>query len=257
MRSASIRKMILLHAVAKKFRHQTVLESVHLELAPSQTHVLLGSSGSGKTTLLKLIAGILAPDSGTVSVDGLRVVVADPCPLADRLGYMTQEGGLFPHLRAGENVTLVARVRRWKPAAIEQRLHELTELVGLQRGLLDRYPAQISGGQKQRLALMRALFLAPKYVLLDEPLGALDPIIRRELQATLKRIFSELKTTVILVTHDVGEAAFFGDTVTLLYQGRVLQHGRFEELARQPAHPYVTEFLMAQRPLPQLGVLNL
>ncbi len=248
--------MILLHAVAKKFHHQTVLQSVHLELAPGQTHVLLGCSGSGKTTLLKLIAGTLAPDAGSVTVDGVQVVVADPCPLADRLGYMTQEGGLFPHLRAGENVTLMARVRGWPPAEIAQRLLQLTALVGLDQRLLGSYPAQLSGGQKQRVALLRALFLAPKYVLLDEPLGALDPIIRRELQATLKRIFSELQTTVILVTHDVGEAAFFGHTVTLLHQGQVLQHGRFEDLARRPAHPYVTEFLLAQRPLPELGVLN-
>ena len=248
--------MVLIEGVSKHFHHQPVLESVHLTLAPGCTHVLLGSSGSGKTTLLKLIAGTLAPDAGSVTVDGVRVAVEDPCPLADRLGYMTQEGGLFPHLGAGDNVTLMARVRGWKAPEIEQRLHELTELVGLSRGLLGRYPAQLSGGQKQRIALMRALFLYPKYILLDEPLGALDPIIRRELQATLRRIFSDLKTTVILVTHDVGEAAFFGDTVTLLYEGRVLQHGAFAELAKSPAHPYVTEFLMAQRPLPQLEVLS-
>ena len=249
--------MVLIHQVSKRFASRPVLDAVSLTLEPGRTHVLLGSSGSGKTTLLKLIAGTLAPDAGTVTVDGVQVVVADPCPLADRLGYMTQEGGLFPHLRAGENITLVARVRRWKAETIEERLTELTKLVGLDRGLLASYPAQLSGGQRQRIALVRALFLYPKYVLLDEPLGALDPIIRRELQGTLTRIFTDLKMTVILVTHDVGEAAFFGDTVTLLYEGRVLQHGNFEDLALRPAHPYVTEFLMAQRPVPQLGVLNL
>lgn len=248
--------MVVIRKLSKRFYERPVLVSVSLELAPDRIHVLLGSSGSGKTTLLRMIAGTLAPDSGSISVGGVRVEVGDPCPLADRLGYMTQEGGLFPHLRAGENVALVARVRGHKPAWIGERLVQLALLVGLEPDLLGRYPSQLSGGQRQRVALMRALFLDPKYILLDEPLGALDPIIRRELQATLKGIFTELKTTVILVTHDVGEAAFFGDTVTLLHEGRVLQHGSFQDLALRPAHSYVTEFLMAQRPVPQLGILG-
>lgn len=247
--------MVVISEVCKRFAGKPVLASVDLTLAPGQTHVLLGSSGSGKTTLLRLIAGTLSPDSGAITVDGVPVEVRDPCLLADRLGYMTQEGGLFPHLRAGDNAALVARVRGWKADATAGRLAELAAVVGLEPSLLAQYPGQLSGGQRQRVALMRALFLNPKYILLDEPLGALDPIIRRELQATLKRVFSDLKTTVILVTHDVGEAAFFGDTVTLLHSGRVLQHGRFEDLALRPAHPYVREFLLAQRPVPQLGIL--
>ena len=250
-----MKPMVVISEVCMRFAGKPVLAAVDLTLAPGQTHVLLGSSGSGKTTLLRLIAGTLAPDSGTIRVDGVPVQVRDPCLLADRLGYMTQEGGLFPHLRACDNVALVARVRGWKAAAIAARLDELAAVVGLERSLLGQYPGQLSGGQRQRVALMRALFLNPQYILLDEPLGALDPIIRRELQATLKRVFSDRKTTVILVTHDVGEAAFFGDTVTLLQSGRVLQHGRFEDLALRPAHPYVSEFLHAQRPVPQLGIL--
>lgn len=248
--------MVVISEVSKSFGKKAILIAIDLTLAPEKTHVLLGSSGSGKTTLLRLIAGTAAPDSGVITVDGVKVEVRDPCLLADRLGYMTQEGGLFPHLRAGDNASLVARVRGWKPDAIAARLTELSEVVGLEPSLLGQYPDKLSGGQRQRAALMRALFLHPKYVLLDEPLGALDPIIRRELQATLKRVFTELKTTVIMVTHDVGEAAFFGDTVTLLHQGKVLQHGGFAELAQQPAHPYVSEFLLAQRPLPQLGILS-
>lgn len=233
-----------------------MLRSVDLTLGPERIHVLLGSSGSGKTTLLRMIAGLIPPDSGQVLIDGAAVAVSDPNPLSDRLGYMIQEGGLFPHLTAGDNVTLVARVRGWRGEAVRQRLDELAALVGLDGGLLRRYPARLSGGQRQRVALMRALFLRPSIVLLDEPLGALDPIIRRDLQQTLKAVFSALRTTVILVTHDVGEAAFFGDTVTLLCEGRVLQHGRFEDFARSPSAPYVTEFLMAQRPAPQLEMLQ-
>lgn len=249
-------EMVVITEVSKRFGAKTILDSVSLTLAPAKIHVLLGSSGSGKTTLLRLIAGTLCPDAGTITVDGVTVQVRDPCMLADRLGYMTQEGGLFPHLRAADNAALVARVRGWKAAAIAARLDELAVVVGLERGLLNQYPGQLSGGQRQRVALMRALFLNPRYVLLDEPLGALDPIIRRELQATLKRVFADLKTTVILVTHDVGEAAFFGDTITLLHRGLVLQHGGFEDLARRPTHSYVSEFLLAQRPLPQLGIIG-
>jgi osmoprotectant transport system ATP-binding protein len=247
--------VIELRDVSLVLRGKPLLSSVELALEPGRTHVLLGASGSGKTTLLKLIAGTLAPTSGTVRVDGVPVEVRDPVMLSDRLGYMTQEGGLFPHLTVAENVTLVARVRGWKKEDLASRLEELASMVGIDRGMLGRHPARLSGGQRQRVALIRALFLRPRYVLLDEPLGALDPLIRRDLQATLKSVFASLSTTVILVTHDVGEAAFFGDTITLLDAGRIMQHGTFEQLVREPKDPYVTEFLLAQRPVPQLGLL--
>jgi osmoprotectant transport system ATP-binding protein len=237
-------------------RGKTTLSSINITLPASKTHVLLGPSGSGKTTLLRMIAGTVAPDTGAVFVEGARVRVTDPVQLSDRLGYMRQEGGLFPHLTAKDNVTLVARVRGWKKEALENRLDDLAHVVGLERGVLERHPAQLSGGQRQRVALMRALFLNPRCVLLDEPLGALDPIIRRELQDTLISAFAKREATVIIVTHDLGEAAFFGHTITLLHQGRVMQHGTFEELARSPKDPYVTTFLAAQRPVSELGILG-
>ncbi|MCK6545529.1 ATP-binding cassette domain-containing protein [Myxococcota bacterium] len=248
--------MIEIVGVSKALRNKPILESIDLVLAEGRTHVLLGSSGSGKTTLLRMIAGAIAPDVGSITVGGTKVEVREPSPLADRLGYMTQEGGLFPHMTARENATLVARVRGWSAGVIAARVAELREVVGLDDPVLDRHPRRLSGGQRQRVALMRALFLRPSYLLLDEPLGALDPIIRRELQSTLKRIFEGLRTTVVVVTHDVGEAAFFGDTVTLLHLGRVLQHGPFTDLARRPSHAYVSEFLAAQRPVPELSVLE-
>lgn len=248
--------MIVLSQVCKQYQERAVLREVTLTLREAQTHVLLGASGCGKTTLLRVIAGTIAPDSGTVVIDHTPVIVADPCPLATRVGYMTQEGGLFPHLTAQQNVTLMARVRGVPRKEQQQRLTELSTLVGLDGELLTRYPSQLSGGQRQRVALIRALFQKPQYLLLDEPMAALDPIMRRELQTTLKQIFEMLQTTVILVTHDVGEAAFFGDSITLLHQGLVLQHGSFSDLVRNPRHPHVTEFLQAQRPVPQLGVLS-
>jgi osmoprotectant transport system ATP-binding protein len=248
--------MIELSQVCKQYQARAVLQHVTLTLPASQTHVLLGASGCGKTTLLRLIAGTTAPDSGTVVIDGTPVVVADPCPLAAQVGYMTQEGGLFPHLTAEQNVTLMARVRNMPKHEQQRRLDELSTLVELSGEHLSRYPSQLSGGQRQRVALIRALFQRPKYLLLDEPMAALDPIMRRELQTTLKQIFGGLRTTVILVTHDVGEAAFFGDTITLLHQGMVLQHGSFSDLVRRPLHPHVSAFLQAQRPVPQLGELS-
>ncbi len=248
--------MISVCNISKRYHDRSVLSEINLTLASAATHVFLGSSGCGKTTLLRVIAGTLAADTGTVMVDGIQVVVADPCLLATRLGYMTQEGGLFPHLTAEQNVTLVAKVRGIRAAERKQRLDELSTLVGLDQGLLTRYPGQLSGGQRQRVALIRALFQKPTYLLLDEPMGALDPVMRRDLQTMLKQVFAQLQCTVLLVTHDIGEAAYFGDTITLFHDGALLQHGSFADLVHRPLHPHVTAFLQAQRPVPQLAELG-
>ena len=164
-----------------------------------------------------------------------------------RLGYVPQDGGLFPHLTAGRNVTLVAETLKWPKAKIQNRVRELMEIVSLSEDHLARYPRQLSGGQKQRLAIMRAVFLDPQIILLDEPLAALDPIVRSDVQGRLREIFRRLQKTVLLVTHDLSEAAYLGDEVTLLKDGRVLQTGPLKELIHQPADPYVTQFINAQR----------
>jgi len=248
--------MIRLQQVSKRYQDRTILHDISLDLEAAKTHVFLGASGCGKTTLLRIIAGTIRADGGEVRIDDEVVYVADPCPLAHKLGFMTQEGGLFPHLRAGENAEMMAKVRGMPAKTRQTRLEELAHLVGLNIELLQRFPSQLSGGQRQRVALMRALFLKPAVLLLDEPMGALDPLIRHELQQTLKDVFSSLQTTVILVTHDVGEAAFFGDTITLLHEGGILQHGPFLDLVHKPAHPRVTSFLKAQRPIPALGEIS-
>jgi osmoprotectant transport system ATP-binding protein len=248
--------MIHLHRVTKQYQNRQILRDISLDLDAARTHVFLGASGCGKTTLLRIIAGTIRADGGEVRIDDEVVYVADPCPLAHKLGFMTQEGGLFPHLRASENVEMMAKVRGMSAKARQTRLEELAHLVGLNMGLLERFPSQLSGGQRQRVALMRALFLKPTVLLLDEPMGALDPLIRYELQQTLKDVFSALQTTVVLVTHDVGEAAFFGDTITLLHEGGILQHGPFLDLVHKTAHPRVTSFLKAQRPIPALGEIS-
>jgi len=167
--------------------------------------------------------------------------------LRKKMGYVIQDGGLFPHLTARDNVTLMARYLKWDRGSIAQRLRELTDITRFPADGLDRFPAQLSGGERQRVSLMRALMLDPDVLLMDEPLGALDPMIRRELQTDLKRIFHTLKKTVVLVTHDLGEAAFFGDVIVLLREGRIVQQGTLDDLLDSPAEPFVTHFINAQR----------
>ena len=163
------------------------------------------------------------------------------------MGYVVQDGGLFPHLTAHGNVTLMAHYLGWNARRIETRLAELTELTRFPDDGLTRYPTQLSGGQRQRVSLMRALMLEPDVLLLDEPLGALDPIIRSELQTDLRRIFQALAKTVLLVTHDLSEAGFFGDLIVLLRDGKIVQQGRLADLLGTPADPFVTRFINAQR----------
>ena len=232
--------LITLGRVTKRFGQRAVVDDVSLSVAAGTTHVLLGSSGSGKSTVLRLVLGLLRPDAGEVRVE------------ARGIGYVVQEGALYPHLTAARNVMLPARAAGWAEPAQRDRLAALAELTGLERGLLDRYPAELSGGQRQRVSLMRALMLDPPLLLLDEPLGALDPIARADLQTQLAGIFRTLRKTVVLVTHDVREAFVFGATITLLSEGRVVQQGPFTELARRPATPFVAEFLRAQAPPPEM-----
>jgi osmoprotectant transport system ATP-binding protein len=240
--------MIALHDVTKRFGSRVVVDHVSLAVAPGTTEILLGSTGSGKSTLLRLLLGLWLPDEGEIAVDGVPVTAATRDDVLRRIGYVVQEGALYPHLTAAANVTLPARADGWAPARAAERLGVLADVVGLEPSLLGHYPAQLSGGQRQRVGMMRALMLDPPVLVLDEPLGALDPISRAELQVQLARIFAELRKTVVLVTHDVREAFVLGSTITLLDGGRVVQRGTFADLARRPAAPFVTEFLRAQMP---------
>jgi osmoprotectant transport system ATP-binding protein len=168
-----------------------------------------------------------------------------------KIGYVIQDGGLFPHLSAEDNVGLLARHLGWDNPRVKDRVEDLADLTRLPREALSRFPAQLSGGQRQRLGIMRALMLDPAVVLLDEPMGALDPLVRYDLQEDLRKIFVSLKKTVCLVTHDMGEAGFFGDRVILLGGGRIVQEGKLDDLLRSPADDFVRRFINAQR-LPTL-----
>jgi len=245
--------MIRLRGVSKSFGETVALQPTDLTLTPGQTTVLLGPSGCGKSTLLRLMIGLLEPTGGVIEFDGEPVTPANVMRVRRRIGYVIQDGGLFPHMTARENVTLMARfLRERSPADIERRVGELDQLVHLPAGALDRYPAQLSGGQRQRVGIMRALMLEPEILFLDEPMGALDPLIRYDLQEDLRTIFRTLNKTVVLVTHDMGEAGFFGDRLVLLNAGRIVQQGSLADLVERPADPFVTRFFQAQR-LPTLN----
>jgi osmoprotectant transport system ATP-binding protein len=229
--------------------HGTVraLLPLRLSVARGETVVLIGPSGCGKTTVLRLALGLDPPDSGEVRVGGAALTDGNVRALRQRIGYVVQEGGLFPHLTAAENVTLMARHLRWPAARIAERLAALAALTRIPTDALARYPAQLSGGQRQRVGMMRALMLDPELLLLDEPLGALDPLVRAELQDDLGRVFKQLGKSVVLVTHDLAEAALLADSIVLMREGRVVQKGRIADLVHAPAEPFVTTFVAAQR----------
>jgi osmoprotectant transport system ATP-binding protein len=241
--------MLNVIGVSKKFETKVVLDAVSLAFEEGRTHVIVGSSGSGKTTLLRVIMGLIACDAGRIELEDASPERCSQKQWASYFGYVPQEGGLFPHLTARDNVSLVARTLGWKEEQIAARIAELLPLVSLDESILEKFPRQLSGGQKQRVAIMRASFLNPRLLVFDEPLGALDPLIRSDLQREFREIFQRLKKTVILITHDLAEAAFFGDQVTLMHEGRVVQTGVFQDLLTAPANSFVTKFISAQRGL--------
>lgn len=231
--------------VTKRFGGHVAVHRTDLCAAAGRTLALLGPSGCGKSTLLRMVVGLVSPDAGEVRVGDARVEADTVRALRLRMGYVIQEGGLFPHLRAGDNAALMARHLGWDEARVARRLDELAALVRLSPALLARHPHELSGGQRQRVGLMRALMLDPAVLLLDEPLGALDPLVRADLQRDLREVFRALGRTVLLVTHDLREAAVLADEVALLRDGRVLQQGPLAALEASPADPFVTRFLGA------------
>ena len=244
--------MLRLVDIAKTFGTRIVLHPMSMEIPVGKTTVLLGPSGCGKSTLLRVVAGLIPPDQGQVFFNDEIVTSQSVQKLRQRMGFVLQDGGLFPHLTAQGNAGLLARHLGWEVSRVNARVEELADLTRLPHDVLNRYPHQMSGGQRQRVGIMRALMLEPDLMLLDEPMGALDPLVRYDLQNDLKEIFCSLQKTVLLVTHDLGEADFLGDNVILLKDGRIVQKGTLEDFANRPADPFVTDFIRAQR-IPNLG----
>jgi osmoprotectant transport system ATP-binding protein len=240
--------MIEIDDVEKQYDRRTVLGPISLRVAPGQRLAVVGPSGCGKSTLLRVILGLVRPDRGRVTIAGEPLDDRTKREQRRRIGYVIQDGGLFPHLTAERNVTLVARELGWDAPRIEERVARLAALTGLDRGALSRWPAELSGGQRQRVGVMRALMLDPQVLLLDEPLGALDPITRRRLQGELLSIFRELGKTVVLVTHDITEAAILAEETVVMRGGRVIQRASLETLGREPADSFVRELVASRLP---------
>lgn len=245
--------MIELKNVSKSFGSLQVLQPTSLVVTPGRCTVLIGPSGCGKSTLLRLMIGLIEPDAGEVLFDGVRITAANILECRRKMGYVIQDGGLFPHLTARDNTCLLARHLGWTRKEADNKVAELADLTRLPKIALDKFPAQLSGGQRQRVGIMRALMLDPNVILLDEPMGALDPLVRYDLQEDLRGIFKSLNKTVVLVTHDMGEAGFFGDDVVLLGSGRIVQRGTLDDLIRRPADEIVAKFVRSQR-LPEVAI---
>ncbi len=239
--------MLELTQVSRSFGDTVAVHPTDLSVRPGATTVLIGPSGCGKSTLLRLMIYLIKPDGGSVRFEGTEFNDDDVLQLRHRMGYVIQDGGLFPHLSAADNVALLARHLGWDESRVSTRLQELAELTRFPADGFARFPAQLSGGQRQRVSLMRALMLDPDVLLLDEPLGALDPIVRSELQVDLRNIFRTLNKTVVLVTHDMGEAGFFGDVIVLMRDGCIVQQGTLAQLVHEPADEFVERFIQAQR----------
>ena len=226
----------------------TAVEDFSLTVEQGSTTVFLGTSGCGKTTLMRMVNAMVTPTSGTVFVRNQDVSGEDPVRLRRSIGYVLQEGGLFPHRTGADNVATIPRLEGATKQASRERALELLDLVGLDRDMADRYPAQLSGGQRQRVGVARSLANRADILLMDEPFGALDPIVRAELQRELKEIQRALGTTILFVTHDVDEAFTLGDQVAILSTGgHIEQVGTPSELLSSPASPFVAEFVGASR----------
>ncbi len=241
--------MIEFRSVSKSFPDGTVaVDDFSLVIPARSITVLVGSSGSGKTTLLRMINRMVDPSSGSVLIDGADVAAAPPVALRRSIGYVMQNSGLLPHRRVIDNITTVPRLTGVPRAAAEARALELMDRVGLDRSLARRYPAQLSGGQQQRVGVARGLAADPNILLMDEPFGAVDPIVRAELQQETIRLQRDLEKTVVFVTHDIDEAFLLGDQVVILTAGaRIVQQGTPEQILANPADAFVERFIGSDR----------
>lgn len=238
--------MFRLVQVAVQYGAVGALAPTDLTIAEGETLLLLGPSGSGKTTLLRTLAG-LTPVTGRVTFAGEPV--RDWRALREKLGYVIQDGGLFPHLTARGNIALAGEAFGWEAVRIVARIEELAGLVGLDAAQLDRFPAELSGGQRQRVGLMRALLRDPAVLLFDEALSALDPVTRLRLAGELRVLIARLGKTVVMVTHSLREAKFFGGRVALMDQGRIVQTGSLADLEAHPVDAFVADFIAAEEAL--------
>lgn len=251
--------MISLRGVSKRFGRTDnyAVRDFSLEVAPGELVVLVGPSGSGKTTILRMINRLIEPTSGTIEVDGRDVLAMEPVALRRRIGYVIQSIGLMPHRSVAENIGMVPKLVGWDRDRIRARVAELAVVLELDAELLDRYPSELSGGQRQRVGVARALGIDPPVLLMDEPFGAVDPIVRARLQAQLLGLQDRLHKTIVMVTHDIEEAMHLGDRIAIINRGGALeQYAPPTELLAEPASPFVASFVGSERGLKRLGLMK-
>lgn len=241
--------MIEFRSISKRFDDGTLaVDDFSLVIPSRRTTVFVGSSGCGKTTLLRMINRMVDASSGALEIDGENVSTIEPVQLRRRIGYVMQNSGLLPHRTVIDNIATVPRLNGVPKRAAHERALELMDTVGLDRAMAKRYPSQLSGGQQQRVGVARGLAVDPNILLMDEPFGAVDPIVRAELQQELLRLQRELGKTVVFVTHDIDEAFLLGDQVVILEKGaRIAQRGTPEEILANPASDFVASFVGADR----------
>ena len=252
--------MLRLRGVGKTYPDGTVaVQELDLDVAAGELVCLVGPSGCGKSTTLKMINRLIEPTTGTIELDGRDVTRSDPVELRRGIGYVIQQVGLFPHQKIETNVMTVPLLYGESKATARQRAHELMELVGLDPArYAGRYPHQLSGGQRQRVGVARALAANPPVLLMDEPFGAVDPVVRIRLQDEFRKLQQELGKTVVLVTHDIDEAVRLGDRVAVFATGgRLAQYATPAELLGRPADDFVSDFVGSTRGLRRLAVTPL
>ncbi|HSC18379.1 MAG TPA: ATP-binding cassette domain-containing protein [Rhizomicrobium sp.] len=240
--------MIRFENVSKRYgRGDAVLRGLNLEIAEREFAVLIGPSGCGKSTTLSLVNRLIAPTAGAVLMDGTDTAEMDPVMLRRRIGFVFQSVGLFPHLTIAENIGITPRLLGWSNQEVAMRVRELLEAVRLPSAYEGRLPRQLSGGEQQRVGLARALAGRPKIMLLDEPFGALDPLVRDELGAEYRAIHDRLGLTTVLVTHDMTEALLLADDIVVMRQGEIVQRASPRDLLRSPAGDFVRSMIDSPR----------
>ena len=239
--------MIQFINVSKAYKEHNVIENINLEINKGELVVLIGPSGCGKTTILKMINRLIEPSDGQIKINGTDIEAQDPIELRRNIGYVIQQTGLFIHVTVRENIEIIPRLAKMPVSEIVDRTVKLMETVGLPEEFLDRYPNHLSGGQQQRVGVARAFAMNPDIILMDEPFSALDPLTRSQLQDELVSLQSKLHKTIVFVTHDMDEAVKIADRICILQGGRILQYDTPENILKNPAHGFVSEFVGSKR----------
>ena len=239
--------MIQFINVSKAYKEHNVIENINLEINKGELVVLIGPSGCGNTTILKMINRLIEPSDGQIKINGTDIEAQDPIELRRNIGYVIQQTGLFIHMTVRENIEIIPRLAKMPVSEIVDRTVKLMETVGLPEEFLDRYPNHLSGGQQQRVGVARAFAMNPDIILMDEPFSALDPLTRSQLQDELVSLQSKLHKTIVFVTHDMDEAVKIADRICILQGGRILQYDTPENILKNPAHGFVSEFVGSKR----------